>query len=190
MLRLEIELKYKADDMKLTDFITFCEARIPKKTINASGYDHFYQKDNDLESFCRHRVGADLNQLTFKRKTVGANSYVRSEHNLDITRKMDKAQVAALVAEFGYHYNVSIFKSCWVFNYDDHTLVYYVCYNTDMKELGRFFEIEAKEDHPWASKQEAWDAVAALERICKPLGISAQGRIKRSLFEMFREETK
>lgn len=182
----EIEFKYTADDMKLEDFIAFCEERQPKKQVIASGYDHFYETPQGSESFCRLRVGPDMNQLTFKRKTSESNNYVRTEHNLDIARKMTRAQVEALCAEFGYTYNTSIFKNCFVYTYDDHVLVYYICYDVNLNELGRFFEIEAREDYAWKTETEARDTIAALERICKPLGVSPQGRIKRSLFEMFR----
>lgn len=183
----EIELKYRADAVDLTTFISFCEARKPEKIIIASGYDHFYHSDKGDESFCRHRFGHDANQLTFKRKTADANNFIRTEHNVNLSPEMKEEQIVALLKEFGYSFNTRIFKNCFVFNYADHTLVYYICYDADMHELGRFLEIEAKEDHPWVSEQEAWDSILALERLFKIVGISPQARIKRSLFEMFRK---
>jgi len=183
----EIELKYRADEVKLTDFIEFCEERTPVKKVVASGYDHFYHNQKDPDAFCRHRFGPDMNQLTFKRKTTDVNNFVRTEHNLDLDPSMKVEQIQALLKEFGYAFNTSIFKNCFVYNYEDHTLVYYICYDTDMRELGRFCEIEAKEDFPWAHPQHAWDSIVALERIFKKLGVSPQSRMKRSLFEMFKK---
>ncbi len=188
---MEVELKYNAEGMKLSSFIDFCEGRKGLTTkIMVSGYDHFYSSLKQPDSFCRHRIGPDMNQLTFKRKTADANNFVRTEHNIDLTTPVSKAQIEALVKEFGYQYNFSIFKSCWVFKYDWHTFVYYICSDMEMQELGRFMEIEAAEDHNWASEAQAWQEITVLEKLCKPLGVTAQSRIKRSLYEMFKKEPK
>lgn len=183
----EIETKYRADDITLTKFHEFCKERPNLKSyVTAFGPDHFYAKVSDTDSFCRHRVGADMNQLTFKRKTSDANNFIRTEHNLNLNN-ITVEQVAALVKEFGYDYNTSIQKVCFVYKYDFYTLVYYFCYDLDMQELGRFVEIEMCEDYKWANQQDAWDQLVAMERLCKPLGLTPQCRIKRSLFELFRK---
>lgn len=182
----EIEFKYRADDISLKDFIAFCEARGPLRAVNPCGYDYFYDNAKDQDAFCRHRVGLDINQLTFKRKTTDANNFIRTEHNMDLV-KATREQVRSLVSEFGYAHNFSLYKNCFVYSYDNYTLVYYVCYDEDMKELGRFIEIEMKEDFQWKSEQEAWDCLLVFEKLCKPLGISPQHRIKRSLFELYRK---
>lgn len=185
----EIETKYNAENISLTEFIAFCNNRDPVKSFNVSGYDHFYDKTGDDESFYRHRVGENFNQLTFKRKTVDNNNFIRTEHNINLKRKVGKDQVAALCAEHGYKYNTSIFKTAFVYQYDNYSLVWYSCYNTEMKELGRFVEIEMSEDHEWTNDQEAWDLLVALEKLCKSIGVSPQARIKKSLFELFRKNT-
>lgn len=186
----EVEFKYNAQGMDLVEFKEFCKYRPNlKKKVIAFGPDHFYQKSGDVDSFCRHRVGGDINQLTFKRKTLDANNYIRTEHNLDLRPGITEEQVSALAGEFGYVYNTSIYKSCFVYTYDWYTLVYYICYDTTMEELGRFVELEVAEDYPWQNAKDAWDQLVALERICKPLGISPQSRLKRSLFELFRKES-
>lgn len=183
----EIEVKFRADDISLGKFHEFCKNRPNLQSyITAFGPDHFYSNTKDTDSFCRHRVGADMNQLTFKRKTAGTNNFIRVEHNIEL-KGASGEQIAALVKEFGYDYNTSIQKVCFVYKYDFYTLVYYFCYDLDMKELGRFVEIEMCEDYNWANQQDAWDQLVAMERICRPLGISPQGRIKRSLFELFRK---
>jgi adenylate cyclase class IV len=183
---VEIEFKYRADNISLTAFTEFCKSRRPIQVIHAAGYDHFYQHAQEGDSFCRHRIGPDMNQLTFKRKTTDSNNFVRTEHNLDLD-SVTQEQVAALCAEFGYKPNFSLYKSCFVYNYDCYTLVYYICYDVDMKELGRFVEIEMKEDHPWESETQAWDQLLVFEKLCKPLGVSPQSRVKRSLFELYKK---
>ncbi len=184
----EVEFKYKADNISLTSFIEFCNKKDPKRVVIASGYDHFFHSVASEDAFCRHRMGPDMNQLTFKRKSVANNNFVRTEHNIDLTRDMTKEQIEALCSEFGYKFNTSIFKNCFVYNYDWYTFVYYICYDVDMKELGRFVEIEMSEDHNWTSENQAWNELLIVEKLCaKELGVSAQSRIKRSLFEMFRK---
>lgn len=183
---LEIETKYKADDISLRDFKKFCASREPLSTMTVSGFDHFYSNKDEPDSFCRHRTGPDKNEFTYKQKTSDVNNTVRKEVNVQMDDRETTYTAAALAESFGYTYDTTIFKTCFIYNFSDHTLVYYICYDTNMKELGRFFEIEAKEDFPWTSEQAAWDAILALERLFKPLGVSPQNRIKRSLYEMFR----
>lgn len=190
---LEIEFKYSADNISLSHFNKFCQARPDHDTsafLVASGYDYFYENKNDSEAFCRHRYGPDMNQLTFKRKTSGVNNFVRTEHNLDFTKDMTVSQIEAYIREHGYEFNTSIFKNCFIYKFEWYTLVYYICYDTDLKELGRFVEIEMKEDYAWKTRDEAWNALVSMERLCKTLGVSAQKRIKLSLYEMFKKETK
>lgn len=184
---VEIEFKYNADNITLANFLNFCKDRGPSKLIVAAGWDHFYEKSNDDSSFCRHRIGPDANQLTFKRKTTDSNNFVRTERNLDLGRTATKEDIDGLCAEFGYKYNTSLYKNCFVHKFEWYTAVFYICYDTNMKELGRFVEIEMDEDHAWSSEQEAWDELVVLEKLFKPLGLSAQSRIKRSLFELFKK---
>lgn len=184
---LEIETKYNAKNVSLTEFKEFCKARGPLRSIMASGYDHFYAKPDEESSFCRHRTGPDRNEFTYKQKTNAANSTIRREVNVNMMPGESKETAAALAESFGYQYNTSIFKTCFVYTYEWYTLVYYITYDLDMKELDRLLEIEMKEDHPWASEADAWNQLTVLEKLCKPLGASPQARIKRSLFEMYRK---
>lgn len=186
----EIEFKYKAENISLSQFSEFCKKRVPVKTLIASGYDHFYERADESGSFCRLRVGPDSNQLTFKRKTVDGNNFVRTEHNIDLAAATSQEQIDALLAEFGYNYNTSLFKNCFVYQYDWYTFVFYVVYDTDMKELGRFVEIEMSEDYAWASEEEAYSQLLVLEKLCKPIGVLPQSRIKRSLFELYKKGPK
>jgi adenylate cyclase class IV len=186
MRYMEIETKYRADTISLSSFLKFCESRSPLRVVNAAGYDHFYESLKVPGSFCRHRIGLDTNQLTFKRKTSDSNNFIRTEHNLDLSGAV-REQVAALCKEFGYEHNFSLYKNCFVYGYENYTLVYYIVYDEDLHELGRFVEIEMKEDYPWESEQQAWDQLLVFEKLCKPLGISPQSRVKRSLFELYRK---
>lgn len=184
---MEIEFKYDATGINFSKFTEFCKTLQPQSFIIASGYDRFYSNSKNTDCFCRHRTGLDMNQLTFKRKTSEKNNYVRTEHNLDLSVNMSEDQVAALCNEFGYTYNTSIFKTCFIYKYDWYTLVYYICYDTEMKELGRFLEIEISEEQDWSNEKNAFDELVVLEKLVKPLGITSSARIKKSLYEMFKK---
>lgn len=185
----EIEFKYYADNIKLSDFVEFCNDRKPEGQILVSGYDYFYEKPNE-DAFCRLRVGPDSNQLTFKRKLTSKNNFIRTEHNIDLESHITKDQITALCKEFGYMYNMTLFKNCFIYHYDWYTFVYYICYDENMKEIGRFVEIEMSEDHSWIDEQHAWNELIILEKTCRELGISPQCRVKKSLFELFKKELK
>jgi adenylate cyclase class IV len=173
--------------MTLTQFMEFCKEHGDHKFIMASGWDHFYANKNDEDAFCRVRVGPDSNQLTFKRKTDDANNYIRTEHNIDLATTVSVRQAADLAKEFGYYFKFTLYKNCFVFKYDRYTFVYYIVYDPDLNERGRFVEIEMSESYPWKDDQEAWGALTVLEKIMKPMGILPQGRVKRSLYEMFKD---
>lgn len=181
---IEVEYKYSAEDIPLTEFTAFCEAAGPTQYVKASGYDHFYASDKDTMQFGRHRVGPGYNQLTVKAKTQEKNNYVRQEDNLDFKDNISTAKVESFFSKFGYEHKRSIFKNCFIYKYPLHTFVYYVIYTDDMNELGRYIEIEMSEEHPWESAEHALEALRAVEKQCKPLGIIPQARIRNSLYEI------
>lgn len=185
MTNIEVEFKYKAS-IPLSVFKRFCASREPLKFLIISGYDHFYSNDKDESSFYRHRVNTNENELTFKRKQVKDNSFIREEHNIDLPLTVTEEKISSLCGINGYKYNTSIFKNCFIYNYDYYTLVYYICYDLELKELGKFIEIEMKEDYNWSSQEEAFTALTTLERLFKTLDISPEARVTSSLFEMFR----
>ncbi len=144
----EIEFKYRADNISLTDFYAFCEGLkgAAPKYLEASGYDYFFDKADDEDGFYRVRIGHDIRQLTYKHKTKDTNNYVREEHNLDFSGNMTKEYIEGYVKSLGYEYNTKLFKNCFIYKYSTFTLVYYICYDADLKELGRFVEIEMSEE--------------------------------------------
>lgn len=186
--RLEVEFKYRADEISLSDFTDLCDKRNPINFILASGYDYFYSDTKNADSFARHRVGQDYNQLTFKRKKAENNNYIRTEHNVFLGNGADREQIEALCAEFGYKFNTVIFKNAFIYEYDTYILVYYIVYDKGLKEIGRFIEIEMREEYPWNSEKEAWDGLTLIEQDLKPLGVVPQSRVKKSLFEQFKKD--
>lgn len=184
---LEVEFKYNASEINLNSFKEFCMKREPDSYIMAAGHDHFYFKDQDPHGFYRYRVGAGINQLTYKKKTVTENNYIRIEHNIDLAEHVDRDQISSMCSDLGYKYNTTIFKNSFIYVYEYYVMAYYIVYDSDMKEIDRFLEIEMNEDFPWEDEKQAWGELVILERIHKSLGISASKRIKESLFELYKK---
>lgn len=181
---LEVEFKYRADDIPLSKFMGFCMGLGKHKYVMASGWDHFYDSPG-VQGFARHRIGPDFNQLTYKKKINGNNNFIRHEDNLDLLQTVSIDQIASFLSKFGYSLNKSIFKNCFIYKFPLYTMVYYVIYSESLKEIGRFIEIEMSEDFDWNSEENAWDNLIEIERIAKePLGISPQSRMKLSLYEL------
>ena len=66
--------------------------------------------------------------------------------------------------------------------------MYYIVYDKDMKELGRFIEIEVNKDKvdPLnATKRGAEGTLNYYADKLKELGLTPQNRMKKSLFEMY-----
>lgn len=183
----EIELKFKADKISIKDFRKFCESRAGYEYITTSGFDQFFESPKDSTGFLRHRKeNSRFNQLTFKRKLAEKNNFIRNEINISLGLEVTESQVTALAKELGYDFSFALFKNCFIWKFPLYTLVVYVCYDDNLKEIGRFIEIEMDEDHDWGSEDAAWQALTNLEKQLEPLGITAQNRVKRSLFEMFK----
>lgn len=185
----EIEFKYSAQNISLEAFTKFCIKRKPKHDIVISGFDHFYENIQDKDSFYRLRMDDNGKELTFKRKTTTSDNYIRIEHNIPLFNTT-REKIESYCRDVGYVYNMTLFKTCFIFAYDWYTLVYYICYDSGMHEIGRFIEIEMKEDYAWDDEDHAMHELISMERICKPLGISMNRRVKPSLYEMFKKELK
>jgi len=188
MKNIEVEFKYSAETIPLSVFKDFCLNRKPEKFLIISGYDHFYSNPEQPNSFYRHRINTNENQLTFKRKKVEQNNYIREEHNIDLPLSVSEEKIKDLCNIHGYTYDTSIFKNCFIYNYEYYTLVYYICYNRDLDVLGQFIEIEMKEDYGWANETDAFNELLILEKVCKNIGAVPSTRINESLYEMFRNK--
>jgi adenylate cyclase class IV len=181
----EIETKYSADEITFDNFMKIINSLpITKSKMVSSFDDYFVNGDGD---FVRYRYTDETGELTIKRKTSKTNNNERVEINVP-TSGNNLNTIQAFVGLLGYKHNFGIYKTCKIFWLDKVDLVYYVVYDKEFKELRRFIEIEALEDHPWESEQQAWDEVVKYEKILEPLGITPQHRMKRSLFEQFRRE--
>ena len=188
MRNVEIEFKYDASKVKLKDFIDFCSNKRLLNKIVIFGCDDFYENKTQPCTFYRHRTNDFENQLTFKRKHDKDNNTIRTEYNIILDKNANtKDDIKGFLLESGYKFNTTLFKTCFIYQYEFYILVYYICYDESMAEVGRFIEIEAKEDYDWSSNKEAVDSIAIVEKMCKSLGLSPDKRLKKSLYEMYRK---
>ena len=187
----ELEFKYKADNIKLSDFINVMESLNYKNRIDVSSWDHYYTL-KDLSSFQRFRESLTP-ELTKKVKTNVNNNWERIEVDLPLDHKrVTKHIVEKYVSLDGYSHNFTIYKTCMVFNLEYCNYVYYITYDENLKELDRFIEVEINKDRveeldsasviPYTN---ATAYLAEAEKYLVTVGISPQNRMKKSLFELY-----
>lgn len=185
----EVETKYRAKAVKLSDFISLVKGWTdkPKDELVVSGWDYYFVDETDPEDFIRYRASPTKPQLTMKRKTKADNNYVRREVNVPLGKDATLETVTAFCEDLGFMFNFKIWKSCWIYWFDRYNVVYYIVSDDNLTEQDRFMEIEMDEEHPWEDASEAWDLLTIVEKTMAPLGISPQARLRKSLFEMFRQ---
>lgn len=183
----ELEFKYNANDVKLKDFIELAEKLKPTESLTTSSFDYYYTAENP-EEFIRYRE-SDRPELTLKRKVKTSNNWERVEVDLPLDpNTVTKNTVDNWVKLEGYNENFRIFKSCFIFWYDLVNMVYYIVYDENMKEKGRFMEIEVnKEKVQDLGLELAFTKLKDYEKELLTLGLSPQHRLKKSLFETYKK---
>lgn len=183
----ELELKYKADDIKLADFVKFANSLDPVRRVEVASWDVYYSGENMPFEFLRFRSGSTP-ELTIKIKMDDKNNNNRVEVDLPLSPSITEWIVSKFVGLFGFKENFRVYKYCDIYWYDKLDIVFYVVYDINKTEKGRFIEIEARKDAKFANKEEAWALIKEMETKMSVLGISSANRMKRSLWEMFRSK--
>lgn len=190
----ELEFKYKADSVMLAKFQFFAEKLEPKKILIVSSYDTYYSapkyfQDKGLE-FIRYRHG-NPPELTFKIKTNENNNNTRIEVDLPLAKKAGKFIVTKFLHWLGFEENFEIYKECYIYFYEKIDIVYYTVRDKEEgKVLGRFIEIEARKDANFETEKEAWGLVKDMEQKLSVFGITPANRLKKSMWEMFKKDSK
>lgn len=191
----EIEFKYDADKagVKLTKFDQFAKTLNPQFRVEVGSWDIYFSPTKDMGlpfEFMRLRMGSKP-QLTIKVKTSATNNNDRIEVDLPIDNTTPQEEIeeigAAFCAQFGFVENFRIFKYCSIYFYEKTDFVYYIVYNEEMKETGRFIEVEARKDVKFDTVEEATEAVKKLEAELSVFGITPQNRTKLSQWERGRK---
>jgi adenylate cyclase class IV len=182
----ELEFKYKADAVSLVSFVNLMNEVGYKVRKDVSSWDHYYTHADTKEEFLRFR-DSDRPELTIKRKVKSTNNWERVEIDLPLDpTRVNKKTVDSWTSLEGYANNFTIYKSCFIFWQDLINMVYYVVYDEDMKEKGRFIEIEVNKDKVQGIGIEtAFQQLKEMEKKLTALGINPQNRLKKSLFEIF-----
>jgi adenylate cyclase class IV len=192
----ELEFKYKADHIKLTDFISLINKLKYNKRLDISSWDYYFVNKN-LDSFQRFRQ-SNTPELTKKVKTSDGNNWNRVEVDLPLDpERITEAIVTKYVELDGYKFNFKIYKTCFIFILDYCNYVLYITYDENMAELGRFVEVEINKDkvnylnanYPTIGTQSGAEAfLKAQEKSLSEVGLSPQNRMKKSLYELFVKE--
>lgn len=182
----ELEFKYKADTVKLTEFVNLMNSKGFLVRKDVSSWDHYYTGVATKEQFIRYRE-SDSPELTLKRKVKETNNWERVEVDLPLDpKRINKGTVDKWAQMEGYENNFTIYKSCFIFWFDIYNAVYYVVYDKEMNEKGRFIELEVNKDKVQGLGVEtAFNKIKEMEKELATLGINPQNRLKKSLFEIF-----
>jgi len=183
---LELEYKYNAENISLPAFIEFCNALKPLKKLEVSSWDFYYTnlEKGKENHFIRFRQ-SDNAELTIKRKTSEANNWERLEIDLPLQGdKLNESTVNKFVSLLNYKFSAKIFKSCFIYWFDNVNIVYYVVYDSNLKELGRFLEIEVNKEQI-NNLSNPTTLLKIYEEKLKELNLKPANRLKKSLFEMF-----
>lgn len=184
----ELEFKYSADDIKLSDFTAFAESMIPERRLEVASWDYYYSAPANLPfEFMRFRNGPSP-ELTIKMKTEGKNNNNRFELDLPLSTKVADWMIKKFVDLLGFKENFRVYKYCDIYWFQNLDIVYYIIYDVNMKELGRRIEIEARKDYPFKSSEEALQEVKGMEMTMAAIGITPQKRMKKSMWENFRKD--
>src|SRR5690606_26309558 len=111
-----------------------------------SSWDTYYTRPGSLEEFQRFRESDDP-ELTIKRKVKDSNNWERIESDLPLDpKRITEDKVTFHVGLDGYVKNFKIYKTCFIYWFDNTNAVYYIVYDEEMKERGRFIEVEINKD--------------------------------------------
>lgn len=187
----EIEYKYFADGVKLSSFKALMEklkiTYIFKKYVQASSFDVYYVKKDFPNEFQRFRDDGKTPELTKKVKTKESNNWKRIESDLPLDpARVTEDKVSFHVSLDGYQENFKIFKTCFIYIFEDVNYVWYSVYDQDMKELDKFLEVELNKDKVTGTDSDN-GLLNKHEANLSELGIGPQNRTKLSLFERYRK---
>lgn len=177
----ELEYKYKADKIDYPEFRKLMESLHILKTMEVTSPDVYYTKG---EEFLRYRQG-NKPELTKKVKNKQTNNWDRVEVDLPLDfHRTTKAIVTKFSELLGYKEDFTIHKSCFIFYLADVNYVYYIVFDENFKERGRFIEVEVNKDKIKDHNGAEEILKDAAEKL-RSIGLTPQNRLKHSLFEMY-----
>jgi adenylate cyclase class IV len=184
---MELEYKYRADNVLYSKFKNMCQGALKGKS--GASWDYYYE--NSDGAFIRFR-DSDVPELTLKRKTTETNSWSRLEIDipLDISR-LDFKSVDYFLKLNGFKKAFSIYKTYFIYWFENVNYCYYITYDENMNELDRFVEVEvnkSKVSELNATNTPATTVLKEAEALLKEIGLSPNNRMRRSLYEIYKEK--
>jgi adenylate cyclase class IV len=181
----EFETKYRVQESSLKTFKSLMNTISYSKFFYIEGKDFYFTKNS--EEFIRLRVPNsvdDFSELTIKKKVQKSNNIERFEVNLKLF-KGEKDSAVTFIEAAGYEFNFSIWKGCHIYHVENAVISFYSV-ESDSGDWQTFFEIEVVPEITDESK--AWEVIKKYESVFSELGTSAQKRLRKSLFEMYKKE--
>ena len=191
----ELEFKYDASDISLEQFEKWAIDHGHRRYIETSSWDIYFSsadyEQNKLPfEFMRLRNGSTP-ELTIKRKNTETNNNNRIEIDLPLDAAHGDVEIENIVTafcrQFGFVENFRVYKYCSIYFYEKFDIVYYIAYDTEMKEQARFIEIEALKSYPFKTAEEALSCIKDVEQRMSAIGISPQKRMRKSMWERFKK---
>ena len=182
---IEIEYKYNAKDIERANFNSLCKSLGPKRELAVeadTSADYYFSKKDRFMRFRQHKNNWEL---TTKIKHEDSNNKVRTEINIKLGAGMSPEKAKAFSEVFGLKPDFTIKKDVQIYWFDKVVLSHYTCLSEDGRPLDTFMEIECDESYPWKTTGEALEELAKWEEIFSKVGLTAQKRIRRSLFEIY-----
>lgn len=186
---IEFETKYRVEGDLVYQFKRLAETLEGVEEFIYIESDDIYYVDSKGD-FARYRYSKSKDdkraEVTWKVKPEGATNNIR---RLEINWRVDETPAKDIEAGIelrGFKRNFRISKIVHIYRLPEVTLPFYTVIDETGK-MAHFIEIEVREDllHNLTEEQ-AWEIIKKYEAILAPLGISAQKRLRKSLFEMYK----
>lgn len=174
----EIEHKYLVDTgYDLGAFEATAKRLKPHKSSCLSVTDTYYVVEALPGHVVRHRIDAELQQLTIK--STGKDNECRTEVNLDLGlhRGNQAGAVEAFLQPLCPLWSGSIEKKIFVFYFDECEVVHYTA-RSGSGNVVHCVEFEA------LAKETTEEALAVIAKFEKAFGFDSKSRCGRSLFEL------
>ena len=178
---LEIEHKFIVNSsFDLNAFADSVMALGPIKEKSLQVLDTYYVPHSNTDFIYRHRIDAEIQQLTLKSR--GKGNEVRTEINLELGAKpSQEAAIMAWMKYVGTSEGHPIEKAIWVFEFPDCEIVHYQARHANKSVACVEFEAIG------ASSEE--EAIATLNRYESQLGFDPKTRTRINLFDLLVPQT-
>ena len=186
----EFETKYKTDLSALPIFNRIVSS-LPnlESFLYTCGPDVYHSHSNNCIGRYRSTLDGKFAQWTVKRKPDGAkNNVYRFESNWNVAGT-PADEVDAGAKQMGFVFDFKIHKNCFIYKFQDATVVMYWVREDGTEKEDYYIEIEVTEEtiHELTEDQ-AWGVINKYEKLLEPVGISPQKRMKKSLFELYTKQ--